>query len=200
MTPFPLVPRHFFGLLRFRLFRLGYNRCSFLYLDGTCLYKNQSAEECKILKLQLDATLQKRVTRCRRIKIMPSNIQRVWLLKMLKDTRTTSNLALGHLLKNNVHKKPAADLNMATIESVLQRMFVTKKGVLALHQRHHKLLRTPKVPRQQAVKSVLAVFKAHHTKEKTRLLLHAKYPDALAFRSCPRFQPGFKTKRITTSE
>jgi hypothetical protein len=49
-------------------------------------------------------------------------------------------------------------------------------------------------------KSVLAVFKAQHTKENKRLLLHAKYPDASAFRSCPRFQPGFKTKRITTSD
>jgi hypothetical protein len=100
----------------------------------------------------------------------------------------------------NAHKKSAADLNMTTIESALQRMFVTKQGVLALHQRHHKLLRTPKVPRQQAVKAVLSVFKAHHTREKKRLMLNAKYPDALAFKSCPRFQPGFKTKKIKTSD
>ena len=126
--------------------------------------------------MQFDTTLQKRVTRCHVIKLMPSNSQRIWLLKMLKDTRTTYNLALGHLLKMNTHKKSAADLNMATIESELQKMFVTKQGVRALHKRHHKLLRTPKVPRQQAVKAVLAVFKAHHTREKKRLVLHAKYP------------------------
>ena len=114
---------------------------------------------------------------------------------MLKDTRTTYNLALGHLLKMNTHKKSAADLNMATIEAELQKMFVTKKGVRALHKRHHKLLRTPKVPRQQAVKAVLAVFKAHHTREKKRL---SQVP--VAFKTCPRFQPGFKTKKIKTSD
>ena len=93
-------------------------------------YKNRSEEECKTLKLQFDATLQKRVTRCCLIKLMPSNIQRIWLLRMLKDTRTTYNLALGHLLKNNVHKKSAADLNMTLLESELQKMFATKQGVL----------------------------------------------------------------------
>jgi len=65
---------------------------------------------------------------------------------------------------------------------------------------HHRLLRTPKVPRQQAVKSVIAVFKAHYTREKKRLILKAKYPHALAFRSRPRFCPGLKAKRMYGSD
>ena len=118
-------------------------------MSRAAAYINRNDEECKILKMQFDTTLQKRVTRCHVIKLMPSNSQCIWLLKMLKDTRTTYNLALGHLLKMNTHKKSAADLNMATIESELQKMFVAKQGVRALHKRHHKLLHTPKVPRQQ---------------------------------------------------
>ena len=163
-------------------------------------YKNLSDDEHKTKKLQLDAALHERVTRCRIVKLMPSSSQRLWLLKVFRDARTTYNLALGHLLNNNVHKMSACDLNMTLLEDELRRTFVRKLGVLALHPRHHKLLRTPNVPRDQAVKAVLAVFKAHHTREKKRLFLKAKFPDALAFKDCPRFCPGFKRKKMKTSD
>jgi hypothetical protein len=67
-----------------------------------------------------------------------------------QDARTTYNLAMVHLLQKKVHKQPPAELNMKAIEAELQKTFVTTEGVLALHQRYHKLLRTPKVPRQQS--------------------------------------------------
>ena len=84
-------------------------------------YKNRSEEECKTLKLQFDATLQKRVP--------PDQARAVEhpVHLALEDAEGyTYNLALGHLLKNNVHKKSAADLNMALLESELQKIFVTK--------------------------------------------------------------------------
>jgi len=122
------------------------------------------------------------------------------LFRWFKDTRTTYNLAMAHLLDKKIHLKPAGVVSLGLVEAQLQKMFVAKAGVLALARRHHRLLRTPKVPRQQAVKSVIAVFKAHYTREKKRLAMQARYPHAIAFRSRPRFCPGLKAKRMYGSD
>ena len=151
-------------------------------------------------KVTLNATLTPRVTRCRLVKLFPSSSQRVWLLRWFKDARTTYNLAMAHLLQKGILKLPAGDVHMGKIESELQKKFVTKAGVEDLPKHHHKLLRTAKVPRQQAVKAVLSVFKAHKTREKKRLALQAKYPAAESFKRRPRFNPGFKRKTMTASD
>ncbi len=51
-------------------------------------------------------------------------------------------------------------MNLGALESTLVKDLVSAEGVeTTLHRRHHKLLRTPKVIRQQAVKSVISVLK-----------------------------------------
>jgi len=112
-----------------------------------------------------------------------------------KDCRKTY-----HSLNQGLHRRSPGEVRLREVEKELQNTFVTKEGVMALAGCHHRLLRTPKVPRQQAVKAVVAVFKAHYTREKKRLALKAKYPDAVSFRREPKFHPGFKQKRMSGSD
>ena len=163
-------------------------------------YKDLSAADRARKKSELDANLVPRVTRCRLIKLEPSSRQVAWLFRWFKDTRKTYNLAMAHLLEKKIHLQPAGGVNLGLLEAQLQKMFVSKAGVLELTRRHHRLLRTPKVPRQQAVKSVIAVFKAHFTRENKRLAMQARYPHAAAFRRAPRFCPGLKARRMCASD
>ena len=50
--------------------------------------------------------------------------------------------------------------------------------------------------RQQAVKSVIAVLKGHHTRVLKQEKLKQLYPDALAFKRALKFNPGLKSKKI----
>ena len=74
-------------------------------------------------------------------------------------------MALNHLMGQNMHNTP--DLAAAK-EGELVSRFVSEVGVHALKNRRDnpRLLRTPKVIRQQAVKEVIAHFKGHATKVK----------------------------------
>lgn len=114
----------------------------------------------------------------------------------MNDTRTTYNLAMDRVLKRKLHMLDKLDT--AALEKELQSTLVAKAGVSQLPKKHHKLLRTPKVLRQQAVKSVLAVLKAHHTRQQKKNKLASKFPNAVAFKRKTVFRPGLKSKRMTT--
>ena len=163
-------------------------------------YKDLGDEAMEQKKSEFDAAMAPRVTRSRMTKLHPSQEQRKWMLWWFKDTRKTYNLAMAHSLNQGLHRRRPGEVNLRAVEKELQNMFVTKEGVMAMAACHHRLLRTPKVPRQQAVKSVVAVFKAHYTREKKRLALKAKYPGAVTFRREPKFRPGFKQKRLSSSD
>jgi hypothetical protein len=118
-------------------------------------------------------------------------------LRWFKDTRTTYNLAMGQVLERRLHTLHPEELKLGEFEKELQSNIVTEKGIKEhLARRHHKLIRTPKVLRQQAVKSVLAVLKGHHTRVLKQEKLHKLYPDARAFKAKIKFNPGLKSKRM----
>ena len=59
----------------------------------------------------------------------------------------------------------------------------------------HILLRTPKVPRQQAVYGIVAQLAAQRTKLEKHVELAKKYPNARCFKKRVKFSPKFKSKR-----
>jgi len=147
--------------------------------------------------MEFDAATEPRVTRCHMLRMYPTPRQHAWLMRWFKDTRTTYNLAMGRVLERKLHKLHPSELKLSELEKEFQRDLVSKKGVNDhLAPRHHTLLRTPKVPRQQAVKSVLAVLKGHHTRVLKQEKLHKLYPNARAFKGEIKFNPGLKSKKI----
>ena len=164
------------------------------------LYAAAANEDArKALKEKLDAeqkALPARVTRCRLVPLLPTPRQHTYLKRWLSDARTTYNLAVDAVLQHKAHH-PSAAAGLAALEGQLQKTLVGAQ-VLADDPRGRRriLLRTPKVIRQQAVKSVFAHIKAYHTKHKLRQTLRAKYPHALAFRRDVRFQPHYKTRSL----
>ena len=70
---------------------------------------------------------------------------------------------------------------------------------LSQHPKRFIMLRTPKVPRQQAIKAVIASLKAHQTRmanwKSRKMLYMTKNPMAKTYhRRSPRFHPKFKRK------
>ena len=148
-------------------------------------------------KLEFDAIQEPRVTRCRMLRMYPTPRQHAWLMRWFRDTRTTYNLAMGRILERKLHHLQPEQLHLGELEKELQSKLVTANGVKEhLASRHHKLLRTPKVLRQQAVKATLAVLKAHHTRMTKQEKLHKQYPNARAFTLPLKFNPGLKSKQI----
>ena len=116
--------------------------------------------------------------------------------RMFKDCRKTYNITLQHVLKNGWHQQEYLlnNFNKNEMKVVLQRMFVAEEGICK-HKNWHRLLRTPKVPRQQAVYSLVNMLSAQKTKVKKHLRLAEKYPDARCFRQKLKFKPKFKQKQ-----
>ena len=87
--------------------------------------------------------------------------------------------------------------------AVFGQMFVGAAS-LVKHPKHFVLLRTPKVPRQQAVKVVISVLKAHHTrtaKWKAKRDFHLAQNSRVKTtrdRRAPRFNPGFKPNTFSS--
>ena len=148
-----------------------------------------------------DANMTPRVTRCNTVRILPTPVQHAWLMRWFKDGRQTYNLAMARVLRERLHKRDPELLNLRELESDLVKDLVSAAGVTGtLHRRHHKLLRTPKVIRQQAVKSVISVLKRHHTMVNQRKALREKFPDAYAFKKPIKFNPTLKSKKMTTHD
>jgi hypothetical protein len=110
--------------------------------------------------------------RCVPMKLRPQQHRALCL--WFKDARWTYNCALGHVLQNKWHTTTST-MTINEMESFLVRRFVSAAG---LHGRALLRTRTPKVIRQQAVKSLLASIKMIRTKR-------LKQPQAV-------FRPGFK--------
>lgn len=135
------------------------------------------------------------------VRLFPTPVQHTWLMRWFKDARQTYNLAMGRVLKDGLHKLDPEAINLAELEGKLVKNLVSVTGVeTTLNKRHHKLLRTPKVIRQQAVKAVIAVLKRHHTMVRQRRMLYKKYPEACKFKKPVKFNPGLKTKKMTTHD
>ena len=127
--------------------------------------------------------------------MFPTPLQTTWLQRWFKDARRTYNMALHHLMDQNMHHTP--DLAAAKEGELVSRL-VSEVGVRALRNRRDNpcLLRTPKVIRQQAIKEVIAHFKGHATKLKKRAL----HPQANRRSRPMKFYPKSKPRQLTTSD
>ena len=84
---------------------------------------------------------------------------------------------------------------------MIQKLFVSEAGLQSLNSRKvMNLLRTPKDIRQGAVKEACSHLKTYYTNFSKRLVLREKYPNARAFKSDIKFNPGFKCKTRWTSD
>ena len=117
------------------------------------------------------------------------------------DCRKTYNIALQYVLKMGWHREEYLlnDFNKFEVRTLLQSMFVSDEGICK-HKTWHRLLRTPKVPRQQAVYSLVDVLDAQQTKFEKHRDLAKKYPDARSFKRKLKFNPKFKSKRGWVSD
>ena len=152
-------------------------------------YKNKTPEERKNLKAQFDRQIQPRVVRCRLNLLKLTQKQRHWMRIWFKDARKTYNLALQYLLEKGWHR-PTNSQTTNQMEGQLVARFVTAASGV----QPRILLRTPKVIRQQAVKSLLSTVKTFRTKFEQRQLLRAKYPNAFTFKEDIKFRPKFKSR------
>ena len=116
--------------------------------------------------------------------------------RMFMDCRKTYNIALQYVLKMGwyVEEYLLNDFNKFEMRTLLQNKFVSDDGICK-HKTWHLLLRTPKVPRQQAVYSLVDVLDAQKTKLEKHLELAKKYPNARSFKRKLKFNPKFKSKR-----
>ena len=160
------------------------------------IYKGKLQEEKKTLKQQLDIEKKQKpklVTRCRLIRLKLKPRQHQTLLRCFKDARKTYNLVVDDVLKNDGLK-----LKPNLLEKQLRDKYVTAKGLLAQSRKRCILLITPKVIRQQAVKSLVSSVKTYITKQQKREELRAKYPRARSFKGDVKFHPGFKSCKMTS--
>jgi transposase len=165
-------------------------------------YKGLNTQDRVTKKKEFDAALQRRVTRCRMLRMYPTPQQHAWLMRWFKDTRTTYNLAMRRVLERKLHKVQPSELKLGELEAELQKKIVSANGIKQhLSPRFHQLLlRTPKVLRQQAVKSVISVLKAHQTRTSKNDKLRAMYPNAKAFKHAVKFNPGLKDRTMKTHD
>ena len=152
-------------------------------------YKNKTPEERKDLKEQFDLQLQPRVVRCRLNLLKLTQRQQHWMRIWFKDARKTYNLSLQYLLEQGWHR-PTNSHTTNQMESQLIARFVTAASGV----QPKILLRTPKVIRQEAVKSLLSTIKTFRTNFEQRLSLRAKYPNAFSFQKDVKFRPKFKSR------
>ena len=139
-------------------------------------------------------------TRCRLVAMFPSPIQSRVLHMWFRDARTTYNLALAEVLRLKLHLRlhmAAADVELRGLEKLLNAKFVPKKSLL--EGPFQRLLRTPKVIRQQAIKTLMASLKTQRTKIKQWQFKAGKTGTTVPDKKL-RFRPMFKTKKMTTTD
>ena len=128
------------------------------------------------------------------IPLLPTANQNSALQQWFRDARKTYNLATTHVLHQGWFKTTCTT-SFNTMEKEMVYAYVSKSGLSTT--KHTKLLCTPKVIRQQAIKSVVAHIKAFRTKVNKRAAQHAKYPNARSFQRPVKFVPGFKSRDMT---
>lgn len=147
------------------------------------------------LKKRLDQEAVPQVDRCRLLELKPTPQQHHFFLQWFRDSRRTYNLAMAKVLREKWHTN--LEVSLAAVEKILQTTFVTAVGLVARQSRKDiVLLRTPKVLRQQSVKSVIAVLKAHRTRSAKRVSARSRDPNNKKLQTPLRFQPGFKCKKM----
>jgi hypothetical protein len=104
------------------------------------------------------------VTRCRLIQFYPTPEQANCLQTWFRDARKTYNQVMSSIIEQGLHKDIPASL--AQVESILSKQFVGANGVSRRKNDFH-MLRTPKVVRQQAMKSAVSVLKAFNVHAST---------------------------------
>jgi hypothetical protein len=114
---------------------------------------NLNANAEQLQRLRKTVALEKPLLRGRHYRLKLNNVQRRWMLTWFKDCRRTYNQALNVALDNGWHKDPS-EFNYRELE----KRFVAAAGVT-----DKTVLRTPKAPRQQALKSLHSDFKRHAT-------------------------------------
>ena len=156
--------------------------------------KEAKAAKARV-KEQLDREAVPKVDRCRLVELRPTAQQHRFFLQWFKDSRRTYNLAMARVLREKWHSN--LGVSLAAVEKTLQSTLVAAAG---LAQRKSKkdvvLLRTPKVLRQQSVKAVIAVLKAHRTRSAKRAAARLHQPANKKLQKPLRFQPGFKAKAM----
>jgi transposase len=115
------------------------------------------------------------------------------LKEWFKDARWTYNRALQQVIEHHWHHATCTT-TIATMESVLVRRYVTASG---LRGRELLRTRTPKVIRQQAVKSLLVAIKGFRTKLQKQAFKIKHNPNNLKLRQPIRFNPTFKHRSLT---
>ena len=118
------------------------------------------------------------------------------MMRMFLDCRKTYNIALRYVRRMGFHTEEylLKYFNKGDMKSSLQKMFVSSEGISG-HPTWSLLLRTPKVPRQQAVYSLVAHLAAQKTKMEKQAYLHMEFPDAQRFKNKIKFSPKFKSRR-----
>jgi transposase len=163
-------------------------------------YIGKSTSERELLKAQFDAEKKQQAETVERTSIYelnPTPIQQRLLERMMADARRTYNLVMADMLRRGLAdytRLCEVDLDGA-FTTALESQYLTEEA-LSGDARNAYLLRTPKVPRQQAIRRAVDVFKTFKTKFETRLELRAKYPDALKFKDDIKFNPGFKSRKL----
>ena len=142
--------------------------------DRSAAYKGLNADQRKHRKRQFEAEQVPSVQRMRCVPMKLLSRQHRALCLWFKDARWTYNCALSHVLKNKWHT-PSCTMSANEMEAYLVSHFVSAAG---LQGRALLRTRTPKVIRQQSVKSLLASIKMIRTKR-------LKDPQAI-------FRPEFK--------
>ena len=156
-----------------------------------------SGQEKKDKSKALGLLQEHRVDRARLFLMKPTSRQNSYLKLWFSDARKTYNLAVRHVLANKWHTQSCTE-SLQSIGKKLNALFVPADALCGTV--FAKLLRTPKVPRQQAVMCVVANLKTFRTNVKKRLELRAKFPHARAFKADIKFNPGYKTRKMTTHD
>jgi transposase len=159
-------------------------------------------------KLQLEFQSNPTVRRGRLIEMIVTEQQRKTLLTWFRDTRKTYNLTLAYILQHRLHQNPSLSYEnldglperdkcygITDLEILMVKEFVSEKGRENIAPRA-KMSRTPKVPRQQAVKRACEVLKTYSTNYKFREAMKVKYPHAKRFKKEYRIRPTFKSRQL----
>lgn len=162
------------------------------------VYKGLTKDQHKAKKAEFDAAQVPMKQRMRLVRMFPTPRQHQYLMRWFRDTRKTYNRAMHYVIKHGLHKQHKSERDtLVNIQKTLQSRFVARNGVedMSLSQRYRAILNTPKIPRQQAVKSVISVLKAHDTRVQKSELYQQENPTKK-----PRpvnFNPGFKSRKMT---
>jgi hypothetical protein len=127
------------------------------------------------------------------VELSPTPRQHQYLKEWFKDARWTYNRALQHVIEHHWHHATCT-MAVATMEAVLVRRYVTASG---LRDRELLRTRTPKVIRQQAVKSLLVAIKGFRTKLQKQAFKIKHNPNNVKLRQPIQFNPKFKHRSLT---